>query len=119
MKNKDNISIIAGSLVTFFLWVIITTSLIEPANFLAGFPCSAVGGYVAGRLKASAIPSGAASGLVAAIILTLYMSVSYGDWTRSVMFGVIMAIIWIIGGVLGDLVAIMGKNKIKNLEINT
>ncbi len=79
---------------------------------MAGFPCSAVGGYVAGRLKASVIPSGAASGLAAAILLTLYTSASFGDWTRSATFGLMMAIIWIIGGVLGDLAAVMGKKNI-------
>jgi len=74
-------------------------------------PCSIVGGYAAGRLKVSMIPSGAASGLAAGIILMLYAGISYGDWPISVTGGVIMAIIWIIGGVLGDLLAIIGKNR--------
>jgi len=108
MKIKDIISIFAGGLTTFFLWKTLIL-FVEPANFLAGFPCSAVGGYVAGRLKESEIPSGAASGLIASTILILYTGISYGDLPRSVMFGVIMAILWIIGGIVGDLLAIIGK----------
>ncbi|MCZ7355764.1 MAG: hypothetical protein O8C66_02225 [Candidatus Methanoperedens sp.] len=78
---------------------------------MAGFPCSKVGGYVAGRLKTNVIPSGAASWLVASIILMLYTGISYGEWPRSLVFGAVMAIVWIIGGGLRDLIAIMGKNE--------
>ncbi len=108
MKIKDIISIFAGGLITFLLWRILIV-FIEPANFLAGIPCSAVGGYVASRLKESVVPAGAASSIIGGIVLILYVGINYGDWPRSVTGGVIMAIIWIIGGVLGDLLAIIGR----------
>ncbi len=110
MKINDIVSIFAGGSMTLLLWRTLIL-FVEPSNFLAGFPCSAVGGYVAGRLKTSEIPSGAVSGIIACVVLILYMGISYGDWSRSVMFGVIMGILWIIGGVLGDLIAIMRKNR--------
>lgn len=99
--------IIAGGLITFLLWKILTLYT-ETWNFLTGFPCSIVGGYVAGRIK-SGVNSGAASGLAAGIMLLFYTGLSYGDWERSITAGVIMTIIWIIGGATGDLLAIMGK----------
>ena len=68
MKIKDILSIIAGGSITFLLWRILI-SLIAPANILAAFPCSIVGGYIAGRLRTNGIPSGAVSGIVAGFIM--------------------------------------------------
>lgn len=110
MNIKDIVSIISGGLITFLLWRILIT-FIEPANLLMAFPCSIVGGYIAGRLRTNGIPSGAASGLVAGFIVVIYMGGNYGDWQRSIMFGAIIVIIWVIGGGLGELISNIGNKK--------
>lgn len=110
MKTKDVLSIIVGGSITFLLWKILVL-FIKPANVVAAFPCSMVGGYVAGRLRTNGIPSGAVSGLVAGFILIVYVAESTGEWHRSMMFGVIMITAWIIGGGLGELIYNVSNKK--------
>ena len=108
MKIKDIISIIVGGLTTLILWRILYPFVEE--YLLLAIPCSMVGGYIAGRLRTNGIPSGPVSGIIAGIVMMIDMIVREGD-VRSTMFGIIITIIFIIGGGLGELIFNIVKNR--------
>ncbi|VVB88712.1 Uncharacterised protein [uncultured archaeon] len=68
------------------------------------------GGYIAGKLRTNGFSSGPVSGLVAGFIVMLNMAVNENDW-RSIFFVIIITIIFVVGGGLGELIFNISKKK--------
>lgn len=79
-------------------------------SLLLAILCSMVGGYIAGRLRTNGIPSGSISGIVAGIIMMFDMIIREGD-SHSTLFGIMITVIFIIGGGLGELIFNILKNR--------
>lgn len=101
MKIRDIVSIIVGSLIIFLLWRMVF--FIESYILLLALPCSIIGSYISCILGTNEIPSGVISGIIAGfIVMILY---------NERMFGIVIMIIFIIGGSLGELIfRIVNKN---------